>query len=93
MLVLTEMRHEAELNLTVVGGEEEASLIGNDRFADKPPALGTDRQVLEVRVGRRETTGSRDRLVIGRVDLSVLGDVTRQRRDIGRDQLFEFSIV
>ena len=51
MLVLTEMRHEAELNLTVVGGEEEASLIGDDCFADKPPALRTDWQVLEVRVG------------------------------------------
>ena len=54
------------------GREEQATIIRNNRLADELPALGTDRQVLEIRIGRREATSSRNRLVISGMYLTRL---------------------
>ena len=72
-LVTGQVGHDAQLDLAVVGGEQ--ALVGgaDDEPAPDPPAfLGSDRDVLQVRIGRGQAAGGRDRLVVGRVDAPVL---------------------
>ena len=94
VFVLAEMRHEPQLDLAVIGGEEQTSLIGNNRFADEPPALGAYRQVLQIRIAAGEPPRSRHSLVIRCMDLTVFGiNISRQSRDIGGDQFFQFPLL
>ena len=59
--VLREVGEDAQLDLAVVGGEEEAPRLGHERLADAPALRGADRDVLQVRVGRRRAGRSRRR--------------------------------
>ena len=93
MFILREMRHESEFYLAVVGTEEQTTLVRDDGFTNEASALRTDRQVLQVRIGTRETSGRRHGLVIGRVDLSVLSDITRECSDIGGNEFLQFAVV
>ena len=92
VLVLAEMRHEPEFYLAVVGGKEETTLVRNDRFADETSALGTNRQVLQVRVRRGETACGCDGLVVRSMYFSVRGNIARERRDVRCDQFAQGSI-
>src|SRR3546814_3242593 len=73
LLVLGQVRHDPHLDLAVVGGQQALELralaAADDECLPDPPAcLGADRDVLQVRVGARETPGRRDDLVVRRVD-------------------------
>ena len=84
MLIAREMRQQTQFDLAVVGTQEQASRIGYHRLADQFAPLGTYRQVLQVGIRRAESSGSRDGLVVGRVDASGGGvDEGRQGIDIG----------
>src|SRR5690625_7652319 len=54
-LILTHRRKNAELNLDVVGRQELPSLPRDERFADPPPLLRANGDVLQVRVRRRRS--------------------------------------
>ena len=88
VLVARDVGEDAQLDLRVVGRQQdEVRLAGHERAPDLAPELGPDRDVLEVRVGRRQATGRGDRLVEGRVEPPVGGHQGRQRLDVGRAQL------
>ena len=88
MLVLAEMCHQTQFDLTVVRAEEQAAVVGYDRFANETSALRTDRQVLQVGVAGGQTTRGCDGLVVGGVDTSRLRiDKCGQGIDIGGQQL------
>ena len=93
VFVLTHVRQQTQLYLAVVGAEKQTTLIGNDRLADQLTALRTDGQVLQVRVTARQASCGGDRLVVGRVYLAVLGDETRKRGDVGRDEFVQRAVV
>ena len=63
-----QVREDPELDLAVVGGQEQAAIGGHEGVADAPTELGADGDVLEVRVGRAEPAGLGDRLVVSGVD-------------------------
>ena len=57
--------------------------LGDEAGAHRPPDVGADRDVLEVRVGAREAAGGGGHLVEGRVQARVLVDQRRQRVEVG----------
>ena len=63
-LVLGQVRHDAHLDLAVVGGQQlRIAVTHTERVPDPAPGLGADRDVLQVRLGRGQPAGGRDRLV------------------------------
>jgi hypothetical protein len=80
-----------QLNLVVVAGDQDHPLLRHEAGANRPALLGADRDVLEVRIGRREASGGGRDLVEGRVDAAVLGDQGRQRVQIGVLELGELA--
>ena len=70
--VFREMRHDAHLDLGVVGGNECLEALAHvEGRPDLAAGLGAHRDVLQVRVRRRESTGRGHRLVEGGVDAPV----------------------
>ena len=67
-LVLREVREHAQLDLRVVRGDEDEALRRDERGADLLAELAADRDVLEVRLDRREAARRRDGLREARVD-------------------------
>ena len=89
--VAREVGEEAQLDLRVVGRDEEAPRRGDEGLPDRAPRLGPHGDVLEVRVVRGEAARRRDRLVEARVDPPVPRDVPREGVDVGPLQLRELA--
>ena len=81
-LVAREMREQAQLDLGVVGGHEDAPRGRDEGAADREARLRADRDVLEVRRVRGEAPRRGDRLVVPRVDAPVLRDRAGKRVDV-----------
>ena len=71
--VLREVGEDAQLDLAVVGGQQQVAGLGHEGLADAPALGGADGDVLQVRVGGRDAPGGRHRLVEGGVDAAGLG--------------------
>ncbi len=86
--VLRHVGQDAQLDLRVVGGEQDgvvADVAGDEGAAHLAAELAAHRDVLQVRVRRREAAGGGDSLVEGRVDAAVARvDGAGQRLDVGR---------
>ena len=81
-VVTRQMRHDPHLDLAVVGRHQlVVTLADDERVADPPAGLGADRDVLQVRLGRREPAGGRDRLVERGMNSAVCGRRTEQPVD------------
>ena len=91
VLVLAEVRHDAEFDLRVVGRYDHPfRRPRNEGLADFLAALGADGDVLKVRVGAREPAGGRKRLVERRMDTAVhLRYIGRERLDVGGQQFLD----
>ncbi len=46
------VRGKTQLNLAIVGGQDDVARRGNEGVADLPPDLGADRDVLQIGIGR-----------------------------------------
>ena len=68
--VVAEMRHDAQLYLTVISGEEQTARLGNETAAYVLAVLAAHGYVLQVRVARREASRGRYGLVERRVYVS-----------------------
>ena len=73
LLVPREVREDAELDLAVVGGEQDPAavlvgLAGDEGRAQATSALGADRDVLQVRLAGGSDVRRGDRLAEGAVD-------------------------
>ena len=88
--VAREVRHDAHLDLRVVGGQQrlEPGAVP-ERRADAATLGLADRDVLQVRVVRRHAAGGRAGLPVGRVDAPVGAD----RLVEGLDDLAELRRV
>jgi len=76
------VRHDPHLYLAVVGRHQRLEpLTHHEDLADAAAFLGADRDVLQVRVRRRQPSGRRDRLLVGRVDAPVVGHRLQQALD------------
>ena len=95
VLVTAQMGHDTQLNLRIIGREEQSvSLIGNKSFANVAPQRFADGDVLQVRVRRAKPTGRGDRLIERSMDFARLGiDQLGQGVDIRAQQLFQAAVV
>ena len=66
-LLLGQVREHPQFDLGIVGGNQHASGIGNERAPDLAAEIGADRNVLQVGIAAAETPRGGDRLVEGRV--------------------------
>jgi hypothetical protein len=80
-----DVRKQAQLDLAVVGREQEMPRLGDEGAADPPPLLGADGDVLEVRVGRGEAARARRGHREGGVHAARFGiDLIHQRIGVSR---------
>src|SRR5450756_102592 len=86
--LLREQRHEAQLDLRVVGNYEPAAVLGHETGADLGAQVGAHGDVLQVGIGAGEAPGGRDRLLEGAVHAPrARVDVLGQRLEVGVEQL------
>src|SRR5581483_1350099 len=91
--VLREVRHEAELDLRVVGGHEEVAGRGDEGGANLAADGGADGDVLQVGVGGREAAGGGADLVEGGVDALIGVGERGQRVEVGAFELGELAVL
>src|SRR5206468_1530261 len=82
-----DVREDAQLDLRVVGRDQLAAGLGDERGADLAAELRPDRYRLQVRVRRREAARRGHGLVEGRVQAPVLAEHRRERLEVGIEQL------
>ena len=70
VLIFAEVCHDAQLYLRVVGREELAAGVGDERLADFLSVFVADGDVLQVGIAGAEASGSGHCLVEGGVDAS-----------------------
>ncbi len=85
---------KAQLDLAVIGGEQQMARLGDEGAADLAALLGADRNVLDVGLARREPPGRGDGELEAGVDAAGLRlDLVDERVGIGRFQLLELAPV
>ena len=77
------MRQQTQLNLRVVHRQKDASLARRERRLDGTPQLRARRNVLQIRVARRQTPRRGDGLVVRGVHTTVTAAQRAQRVQIG----------
>ena len=91
--VLREVRHQAQLDLRVVGGHEDVAGRGDEGGADLAADRGADGDVLQVGVGGGEASGGGADLVEGGVDAAFgVGEVGK-RVEVGALELGELAVL
>ena len=87
------MRHDAQLDLRVVRGQQYLSFLGDESGANLSPQLAADRNVLQIRIARAKPAGGRAGLRKAGVQSSGFGmDQLRKRVHISRFELGEFAV-
>ena len=64
-LVTRQMRHDAQFDLRIVGGNHDRALARNEGLPDSAPLIRSHRNVLQVRVAGAQAPRRRDSLVVG----------------------------
>ncbi len=89
-----DMREDAQLDLRVIRRDQRVPRRRHERRADLAPGLRADRNVLQVRLGRRQPPRRRRRQREARVHaLRPLVDVAGQGVGVGRFQLLQLSAI
>ncbi len=73
--VAGEVRHNAQLDLGIVGGNDDAALRCGKGAAHAAPCFGADGDVLQVGVVAGEAVGNGDGLGVGGMHAAVLGEI------------------
>ena len=93
-LVTRKMRHEPQLDLAVIGRDQHAVLGRSDEGAPHLPAqIAAHRDVLKVRIRRREPSGRGDRLIENRVNTAVVVGEPGKNVDVGVLELGDFTVI
>ena len=93
-LVAGEVRQQPQLDLRVVGGEQNVAGLGDEGGANLAAQLGADGNVLQIGIDRRQPPGRRARHVERGVQAQGAGvQQRRQRVNVRRFQLRELAIV
>ena len=94
VLVAREMRHHAQLNLRVVGREEQLPWLWYEALSYLLAVLAAHGDVLQIGVGGGETTRCRDGLVERGVYVSgAWVDELGQRVDVCAEQLLQSAVL
>jgi hypothetical protein len=86
-----DVRKDAQLDLRVVGGEQAAARLGDERGADLAAELGSNRDRLQIGARRRQPPGRRHRLVDRRVQTPVVADQRGQWSEVRVHELGQLA--
>ena len=93
-LVARQVGQHPQFDLRVVGRDQHVAGFGDEGAADLAAEVGADRDVLQIGVAARQSSGGGDRLVEGRVHAAGLRvHQLRQRVDVGALQLLQAAPV
>ena len=90
--ILGQVGDAPQLDLVVVGDQELEPGGGHERLAELPAALGPHRDVVQVRLVRREPSRARHGLVEGGMDPTVGRHLGQQSLAVGRPQLLDLAV-
>ena len=83
-MILRESRHQAQFDLRIVRRDEPVVLVAGDKsLADEFAALGPYRDILQIGVGRTQSAGFGEGLLIGGMDASIGVDQRGKLVDVG----------
>ena len=92
--VAGQVRHDAQLDLRVIGGDDDAAGFGDERLANLAALGAAHRDVLQIRVVGRQPPGHRHGLRVSRVDAAGARiDHAGQLVGVGRFQLGQAAVV
>ena len=66
------MRHDAQFDLRIVSADQFAAGRGYEGFTNFAAFFGSNRNILKIRIGRRQTARDRDGLFERRMNSSIL---------------------
>ena len=93
-LVARNVRHDAQLDLRIIGRHDQAARRGDESFADAAAFGGAHRDVLQIGIVRGQPAGHRHRLrIVGVHAAGARIDHLRQLVGIGGFQLGQAAIV
>ena len=85
---------DAQLDLRVVGRDQEVAVLGHEGLADLAALLGADRDVLQVGVVGGQAAGRGGGQAVAGVDAAGVGvDLLDQRVGVGAGQLLQLAPV
>src|SRR5277367_5094927 len=91
--IARKMSEDAQLNLRIIRGKELKSRRGDERGANFAAELGADGNVLQIRIGRAQTSGCGAGLREARVQAAGDGvDQARQYVGIGGFELGQLTV-
>ncbi len=94
VLIARDVGHDAQFDLRIVGGNNHAIFGRYKRFADTPAFGGANRDILQVRIVRRQPSGNGNRLcIIGMHATGFRIDHLRQFVGVGRFQLGQAAVI
>ncbi len=91
--ILRDVGEDTKFELRVISRDQLVAFFGNERTSDPLAEFGADRDVLQIRFGRAQTAGRRDRLVQHAVDAAVGVDHLWQGIGVGRLELVELAVI
>ncbi len=91
--VVREMREHPQLDLRVVGRQQPAAFVGDERTAHLPTIGCAHGDVLEIRVLARDATGRRVGLLEGGVDAPVVVNERRQCVGVRAAELLDLAVT
>ena len=93
-LVAGQMRHDPQLDLGIVSGQQHMTVGRNEGLSYLPSLRGTDRDVLQVGIGRRQPARRGDGLVVrGMYAPGALRDLTGKFVGVGALQLADTTVI
>ena len=82
------MRRQPQLDLAIVGRQDDIAGLGDEGVADLPPDFGADRDILQIGIGGGQAAGLRPGQRIAGMDpAAILVDLRLQRVGIGGFEL------
>ena len=90
--VTRDVGQQTQLELRIIRRDQFVAGFSHERAPDSPPQLSANRNVLQVRIARRETAGCRDGLIERTMNAPVARDLVRQRIRVHALQFFQLAI-
>ena len=86
------MSDATQLDLVVIGNQQLTTIGRNKRRSEHTTFIGADRNIVEVRTVRTQSTRSSNRLIKRGMNAIVSSNFTQQPLAVGAPQLVEFTM-
>ena len=92
-LILRDMGKDSQLDLAVVCIHQDTAGFGDKHLPDLRAQIGTDGDILQIRLGGRQPSGGRHQILEGGVDTAIPADLLDQPLSIGGFQFRQHPVI